>query len=145
LELADFPVMILGAARPDLDDYAAGYMQSFEARQTLELEPLDDPDIDHIIGTVFRQIDSVPDTLPTLIRGRAEGNPLFVEEFIYMLFDNGIIEVTGQNRWRINRLQYSMRSSKMPGGLVAIFQARLDELSPVTRQVIQMASAIGVN
>ncbi|MAS37565.1 MAG: hypothetical protein CL610_26450 [Anaerolineaceae bacterium] len=145
LELVEFPVVILGAARPDFDDHATHYMRSLEGYHVVELDPLEDADIDHIIGAVFQQIDSIPETLPALIRSRAEGNPLFVEEFIYMLFDNGIIEMTSQNRWRINRLQYSMRSSKMPGGLVAIFQARLDELSPVTRQVIQMASAIGVN
>jgi len=145
LELADLPMVILGAARPDFGDHAPNYMARFREHTILELGRLNDVDIDRILDTVFQRVHNVPDSLLELIRKRAEGNPLFVEEFVYMLFDHGIIETGEDGEWRVNRLQYSMRSSKLPGGLVAILQARLDELSPVTRQVIQMASAIGVD
>jgi predicted ATPase len=108
-------------------------MVQFPKHIEIELPRLTDPEIDSIVRAVFRHIDNVPDSLPTLIRTRAEGNPLFVEEFIYMLFDNGIIETGADGKWRVNLLQYSTRSSKMPGGLVAILQARLDELSTSAR------------
>lgn len=144
-ELSRLPIAIVGAARPDFRDHAPAYMQVSPGYSELELGRLTDIDIDRIMDQVFQHVQHMPDSLPELIRKRAEGNPLFVEEFIYMLFDNGIIETTPQGEWRINRLQYSTRSSKLPGGLVALLQARLDELSPVTRQVIQMASAMGVN
>jgi predicted ATPase/class 3 adenylate cyclase len=143
-EMADMPVVILGAARPEFRDLAPQYLQQYTAHLELELQPLADADIDQMVRSVFQHIDQAPDTLYELIRSRAEGNPLFVEEFIYMLFDNGIIE-NHHDRWRINRLQYSTRSSKLPGGLVAILQARLDELPPRARQVIQMAAAVGTN
>jgi class 3 adenylate cyclase/tetratricopeptide (TPR) repeat protein len=143
-ELSDYPLVILGAARPDFRDYAPIYMAQFPKHIEIELQRLTEADVDSIVRTVFRHIENVPDSLPVLIRTRAEGNPLFVEEFIYMLFDNGIIETSIDGKWRVNLLQYSMRSSKMPGGLVAILQARLDELSTSARQVLQMASAIGV-
>lgn len=143
-ELANYPLVILGASRPEIQDHAPGYMVQFPAYTEIELPRMADRDIDSIVRAVFRHVDNVPDSLPALIRTRAEGNPLFVEEFIYMLFDNGVIETGSDGRWRINLLQYSMRSSKMPGGLVAILQARLDELSTSARQVLQMASAIGV-
>ncbi|MBZ0304418.1 MAG: AAA family ATPase, partial [Anaerolineae bacterium] len=144
-DLADLPVVILGAARPDFRDYAPDYIASVPDQTVVELERLSSVDIDRIMNAVFEQVRDVPPTLLDLIRRRAEGNPLFVEEFIYMLFDNGIIEVDEHGERRINRLQYSMRSSKLPGGLVAILQARLDELAPVIRQVLQMASVMGVN
>ncbi len=144
-ELAHEPIAIVGTARPDFRDYAPGYMLDFEQHAELELHRLSEEHICAIINTVFGQVEQVPDTLPDLILQRAEGNPLFVEEFIYMLFDNGIIEQADNGRWRVNRLQYSMRSSKLPGGLVATLQARLDELTATTRQVIQMASVMGVD
>ncbi len=87
----------------------------------------------------------MPDSLPDLIRQRAEGNPLFVEEFVYMLMDNGIIEQDAQEHWRINRFQYSMRSSALPDGLLALLQTRLDELPPTARQVIQIAATAGTS
>ena len=143
-ELVNYPLVILGASRPDIHEHAPNYMAQFSEFFEIELPRLSDPEIDAIVRAVFRHIENVPDSLPVLIRTRAEGNPLFVEEFIYMLFDNGIIETTSDGHWRVNLLQYSMRSSKLPGGLVAILQARLDELSTSARQVLQMASAIGV-
>ncbi len=143
-ELVYLPVAILAAARPEFRDHAPNFMQASARYSELNLGRLTDTDIDRIMDMVFQHVQGIPDTLPDLIRKRAEGNPLFVEEFIYMLFDNGIIETGPEGEWRINRLQYSTRSSKLPGGLVALLQARLDELSPVTRQVIQMASAMGV-
>ncbi len=142
-ELADLPGALLATARPNFHDYYPTYMQNVAAVVSLELQPLAAADIDQIIATVFEQIKQVPPALPTLIRQRAEGNPLFVEEFIYMLFDNGIIQVAEDGAWTINRFQYNMRSDELPDGLLAILQARLDELSSDTRQVIQMAAAMG--
>ena len=142
-EMIDLPGALLATARPDFYTHYPAYMDTIDHVVTVELDPLDVSEIDQIIKTVFEQVEQVPPTLPPMIRQRAEGNPLFVEEFIYMLFDNGIIQIADDGTWSINRFQYNMRSAELPDGLLAILQARLDELSTDARQVIQMAAAMG--
>ena len=142
-DLADLPGAILAAARPLLHEHYPQYMQNVPQHVEIQLARLSDSQIDRIISAVFEQVTEVPEHLPALIRQRAEGNPLFVEEFIYMLLDHGIIELDDSGNWHINRLQYSIRSSGLPDGLLALLQTRLDELEMTARQVVQIAATVG--
>lgn len=142
-ELADCPTVLCAATRPEFMEEHPHYMESIANLHRWELAPLENEEVDAILAVIFEHIDHVPDTLPEQICNRAEGNPLFVEEFLYMMFDNGVIEQGESGEWRINLFMYSMLSSNLPSGLIALLQTRLDELSSTTRQVIQIASVIG--
>jgi predicted ATPase len=91
-DLASLPGAIVAAARPTLREHYPNYMQNVAQHVEIELNRLNQDSIESIIDAVFAQVQDVPDVLLDLIRQRAEGNPLFVEEFVYMLLDNGIIE-----------------------------------------------------
>ena len=142
-DLEALPAVVCATARPEFRDSRPEYLAKVPVRHQIELEALSDREIDSIVQTIFEHIERTPEPLLAQIRSRAEGNPLFVEEFVYMLFDNGIIEADDEGEWRVNEFLYSALSSNLPSGLVALLQARLDELSPSTRQVIQIASVIG--
>lgn len=83
--------------------------------------------------------ESLPETLHELIRERAEGNPMFVEEVIRSWIDRGVLERSGE-RWRVSS-QVSVY--KVPDTLHGVILARLDRLDLDLRRTLQMAAVIG--
>ncbi len=142
-ELADLPGALLAAARPELDVYYPGYQADFPAHTLMALGRLTEDGTAALVDTILRHVDRVPAALPALICERAEGNPLFVEEFLHMLFDSGVFEPQEDGRWRVNLFLYGTMAFKLPNGLLALLQARLDELPLTTRQALQAAAVMG--
>jgi class 3 adenylate cyclase/tetratricopeptide (TPR) repeat protein len=85
---------------------------------TLRLEPLDDDDVEELIA------ERVPGELRTKIARAAGGNPLFIEEMLAMAGDrDGEVVV--------------------PPTLHALLAARLDQLKPAERSVLECAAIEG--
>jgi len=85
---------------------------------TLRLEPLGDDDVDELIA------ERVPGELRTKIARAAGGNPLFIEEMLAMAGDrDGEVVV--------------------PPTLQALLAARLDQLDPAERSVLERAAIEG--
>ena len=135
--------MFIATARPEFDDIFHNFLDFYPKKSQIVLERLTESSIAALITSVLQSVDNVPDRLPQLIQERAEGNPLFVEEFLRMLFDNGVFEAVEEGNWHTNRLLYATLESTLPNSLLALLQARLDELQPGTRRVIQIAAVIG--
>jgi class 3 adenylate cyclase/tetratricopeptide (TPR) repeat protein len=143
-ELRDEPGMLIGTARPEFLDYYPSYMSIVDWEVIMSLEPMSESDIQAMISAVLEHVDNVPPQLSTLIGERAEGNPLFVEEFLHMLFDNGVFELIEDNHWKVNRFLYATLTAQLlPNSLLALLQARLDEVPTTTRRVVQVASVMG--
>jgi predicted ATPase len=108
------------------------------------LPPLTTEDTQRLLDAILRHVDNVPSDLRALISERAEGNPLFVEEFLRMLFDNGVLErAPDDGRWTVNSFRYRTMESELPNGLLGVFQARLDDLPGPVRRVVQIAAVVG--
>lgn len=142
-ELAEQPLVILATARSEFQESNPAYMHNHPHHQVIELEGLSEQDTTRLIQTVLEQIDEVPEGLSTLLEERAAGNPLFIEETLRMLFDNGVFEPGEDQRLRVNQFQYRLLASRLPNGLLALFQARLDELTMSARRIVQVAAVIG--
>ncbi|MBZ0297508.1 MAG: AAA family ATPase, partial [Anaerolineae bacterium] len=142
-ELADKPICLLTSARTGFRTQNDSYMRSFAHYNEILLERLSEGQISSLLHAVLQDIDYVPENLPRLIRDRSEGNPLFVEEFLRMLFDNGVFEAIEDGHWKTNHIVYERVEAQLPNGLLALLQARLDELRVSTRRVVQVASVIG--
>ena len=69
----------------------------------------------------------------------AEGNPLFVEQLLSMMIDEGLI-VFSDGAWRPAA---AIDSVSVPPTIQALLAARLDHLQPDERAVIEPASVIG--
>ena len=84
----DAPLFILCLARPELLEVRPGWGGGRMRDVTIELEPLDSDEsgelIDALLGSVDLPLDCRKDVLST-----TEGTPLFVEETIRMLAENG--------------------------------------------------------
>ncbi|MEL7434622.1 MAG: tetratricopeptide repeat protein, partial [Chloroflexota bacterium] len=105
--------------------------------------PLVPEDTLTIIDAIFTHIERVPASLAYTINERVEGNPLFVREYLSMLFDTDVFQRTSEGKWRFNIIMLDEALTSLPPGLQAILQARLDDLPRQGRQLIQAAAISG--
>ncbi|MGJ3238170.1 MAG: adenylate/guanylate cyclase domain-containing protein [Anaerolineae bacterium] len=141
--LQDESVVILVATRPEYEMIYPTYMQNYPRHTVLKLEALTAEATLNIIQTVFDHVDKIPPMLATSINKRVEGNPLFVNEYLGMLFDNNVFKPKPDGGWRFNIIMLDVALNTLPNGLLSILQARLDDLPDQSRQLIQAAAISG--
>ena len=131
------PLLVLCAARPDLLDLRPDWAD--QAGELIELAPLSREESTKVIDNV---IGHAP--LPVSVRDRvvavAEGNPLFVEQLLSMLIDDGALRREGGGWVAAGDLS----ELAIPGTIQALLSARLDLLSSEERVVVESASVIGL-
>ena len=129
------PILLLCTARPELADERPDWGS---AGTVVSLSPLRDDEGALLVQNLIGQA-----TLPAQIRSRildvAEGNPLFVEEMLRMLIDDGLLE-RNNGEW-VATVDLSRMST--PNTILALITARLDRLEQQERAVLQRASVVG--
>lgn len=137
------PCVIIAAGRLIYRDVHPFYMRDQINHTQITLERLHPDQTYELINAIVQYVERVPSTLPELINERVEGNPLFVREYLNMLFDNDVFPKVEEGKWRFNIIAYDAALHTLPTGLVGIIQARFDDLSSEARQIIQAASIAG--
>jgi class 3 adenylate cyclase/tetratricopeptide (TPR) repeat protein len=137
--VTDVPLLLLCPARPTLTEVRPGWLD--ETRATcLALEPLSPADSAAVAANVLGET-----VLDQSVRARivesAEGNPLFVEQLLSMLVDEGLVRRAGDRLVATGDLS----QLALPPTIHALLAARLDLLSPEERAVIEPASVIGLS
>jgi class 3 adenylate cyclase/tetratricopeptide (TPR) repeat protein len=132
------PLLVLCATRRELLDRRPSW--SSEAGSVrVELEPLSPADTERMIDGYFGEA-----TLAEAARQRivevAEGNPLFLEQLLSMLVDEGVLE-RRRDEWRPT---VDLSRLAIPATIHALLAARLELLEPEERAVLEPASVIGV-
>jgi class 3 adenylate cyclase/tetratricopeptide (TPR) repeat protein len=129
------PLLLVCATRPDLFERRADWA---DRGAMIELEPLTEEQsglvVQHLLGDA-----PIPDDARARIVTAAEGNPLFVEQLLSMLIDDGLIRREGDAWVPAGNLS----ELSIPGTIQALLSARLDLLSLEERSVIEPASVIG--
>lgn len=141
--MVDYSAVLVTTARPEFRATRGDFLAMCARFTEITLGKLSDAATIQLIDSVLAHVDHPPPLLAQRICERSEGNPLFVEEFLRMLFDTGVFEPSGEGRWRVNLYHYSTMSTELPSGLLGVFQARLDDLPGISRRVVQVASVIG--
>jgi class 3 adenylate cyclase/tetratricopeptide (TPR) repeat protein len=77
-------------------------------------------------------------TIRDLIIARTEGNPFFMEEMVRALFDQGVLTRNG----RVSMAK-SLASVQIPPTVQGILAARIDQLMPVEKELLQALAVIG--
>jgi class 3 adenylate cyclase/tetratricopeptide (TPR) repeat protein len=131
----DRPILLLCTARPDLRERQPDWVTVGE---TVALAPLTEDESERLIENLLGRVGLSGDVRDR-ITDAAEGNPLYVEELLRMLIDEGYLERTNEH-W-IARDDLSRMS--VPGTIGALLSARLDQLEAGERAVIQRASVVG--
>ena len=132
------PLFLLCLARPELRDQRPGWGGGLMNAGAVRLEPLTDQETHRLIAALLA-IDDLPDSLRDTISERAQGNPLYVEELLRMLIGAGHIEQR-EGRWVATR---TIGDVAIPASLQGLLAARLDQLAPEVKRVLQRASVVG--
>jgi class 3 adenylate cyclase/tetratricopeptide (TPR) repeat protein len=134
---ADVPIVLLCMARPELLDLRPQWPTGTTGSM-IRLRPLDRNEsralLENLVGRA-----RLPEPIVARIAGAAEGNPLFVEEFLRMLVDEGQLRRDDGHWSPVGELS----SVSMPPTIHAVLSSRLDRLSTGERAVIERAAVMG--
>jgi len=119
--------------RPKWGEGMAGFTR-------LELHTLSRVRSRSLIAEILHKVEAIPEALSECVVTEAEGSPLFIEELIKMLIDEGVIETMGEP-WQV-RLE-KLAVVHVPPTLTGILQARLDGLPAAEKLVLQRSAVIG--
>jgi tetratricopeptide (TPR) repeat protein len=117
----DAPLLLLCMARPELLERRPSWGGGKLNATTVLLEPLDAVETEQLIA----ELGGVDDQLRNRILQVAEGNPLFLEEMLGLVHESGAAEV------------------EVPPTIHALLAARLDQLDPDERSVLERGSVEG--
>ncbi|HET7678082.1 MAG TPA: AAA family ATPase, partial [Candidatus Limnocylindrales bacterium] len=134
----DAPILLLCPGRPDLLDLRPSWGGGKLNATTVLLEPLRADAAEQLLDELTGE-GTLPATLRVRIAAAAEGNPLFVEEMVAMLVDEGALG-RDDGRWV---LLGEVGELRVPPTIQALLAARLDRLPPDERSVAERASVIG--
>jgi class 3 adenylate cyclase/tetratricopeptide (TPR) repeat protein len=139
----NIPLLIICVTRPDRESTfwnvkiqgAKDYADRFSE---LLLWPLTDEESRQLIKFLLKIEEMLP-TTEKLLLNRAEGNPLFLEEVLRSLIEEGVIKrVNGH--WEITR---TISEIDIPNTLQGVLTARIDRLEEPVKRVLQIAAVIG--
>ncbi len=133
-----FPIFLLCLARPELLETRAGWSGGKLNAVTTLLEPLSDDACRELIESTLGR-GELAARLSDRIIPVAEGNPLFVEEILAMLIEDGSIRPAGEG-WELGR---ELETAPLPQTIHVLLQARLDRLGAEERSTLARASVIG--
>ena len=131
LELVQFlargsaPFLVVGSARPEIEETAAAFTAS--GRAVVKLEALDAAGSEALLGRLLEGLALPRETAETLLRN-AGGNPLFLEETVRML------EAAAAE---------GAQEIPVPTSLQSLIGSRLDQLPGGEKRLTQHASVVG--
>jgi class 3 adenylate cyclase/tetratricopeptide (TPR) repeat protein len=103
----------------------------------LRLDPLGKESADQMLSVLLGD-DAELAELKRLIIGKTEGNPLFIEEMVLGLFEEGALVRNGAVK-----LTHSVSEVKIPTTVQAVLAARIDRLTPDQKDLLQMLAVMG--
>jgi class 3 adenylate cyclase/tetratricopeptide (TPR) repeat protein len=134
---AEAPVLILCSTRAELFDERPEWSGGGER---LDLGPLSAAETGAVVANILDGAD-LPAAFVERIALASEGNPLFVEQMLSMLIESGDLVRAADGSWSVRS---DARTIRVPPGIAALIDARLDRLPSDDRSVIQAASVVGL-
>ncbi len=132
------PITVICSARPELYERHPGWGGGKRNSATVSLSPLTNEETARLLVALLEQA-VLPAELQTTLLERAGGNPLYAEEFVRMLLDQGALEVRG----RTLNLVRAAEDIRLPDTIQALISARLDTLPPERKSLLQDAAVMG--
>jgi class 3 adenylate cyclase len=134
----DAAILLLCMARPDLLDVRPSWGGGKTNATTISLAPLSDAECGTLIVGLLGST-ALPEAVRDRITSVAEGNPLFVEEMLRMLVDDGRLVREGA-LWVATG---DLAEVHVPPTISALLSARLDRLSDPERAILEAAAVEG--
>jgi class 3 adenylate cyclase/tetratricopeptide (TPR) repeat protein len=131
-------IMLVCTARPEFLDTRSGWGGGKLNATTVSLQPLDPAASAELIANLIGDADLPPDASERLTEA-AGGNPLFVEQMLSMMIDDGQL-VQHNGGWTTVG---DLHSVSVPPTVAALLAARLERLGEPERRAVECASVIG--
>jgi len=132
--LGNLKILMLVNHRPEFTHTSGG--KSYYRQ--LRLDPLDASPAEELLNALLTDADELS-AFKKLIIEKSEGNPLFIEEIVRALFENGTIVREG-DRIRVTRPQTEI---SIPATVEGIVSSRIDRLLPEEKSLLQALAVIG--
>ncbi len=133
----DAPILLVCLARPELLDLRPTWGGGKLNATSILLEPLTEAESERLIDNLLGRTALAE--ARARIQAAAEGNPLFVEEMLRMLVDDGLLR-QDDGRWVSTG---DLGSVEVPTTIRILLAARLDRLGDDERRVIERGSVEG--
>ena len=130
------PVLLLCLARPELLDTRRGWAGGKLNATSILLEPLTAEDSRELVDNLVEEL--APDAAAR-IADASEGHPLFAEELLAMLMDDGSL-TRDEGRWTLTRVRGKL---PVPPTIQALIGARIDRLPEDERSLLTHVSVEG--
>jgi class 3 adenylate cyclase/tetratricopeptide (TPR) repeat protein len=130
-------LLIVCVARPELLTRRPGWGGGKPNATTLSLSPLSRDETARLVAGLLEQA-VLPVELQSALLARAEGNPLYAEEYVRMLEDRGFLR-REDGAWRFELAE----DLPLPESVQGIVAARLDALLPDEKALVQDAAVFG--
>jgi class 3 adenylate cyclase/tetratricopeptide (TPR) repeat protein len=128
--IGEAPILLLCLARPELLEHRP------EWEVTVRLEALGADDVDALVRSLLGE---VPEAVRERLAEACAGNPLFAEELVAMLLDEGVLHVENG----ACTLRGDLDTLALPASLHALLGARLDRLDPEARAALERGAIEG--
>jgi class 3 adenylate cyclase/tetratricopeptide (TPR) repeat protein/CheY-like chemotaxis protein len=133
---ADVPLAIIATARPELEDEAPGFLGREGRRRTVELQMLGPEQAAALLSGLTGDAAFAGTPFAETLIANAGGNPLFLEETVRMLREEGLLDL---ERWQSDE----MSDVPIPTSVQGLISSRLDRLETKEKQLAHHAAVIG--
>jgi tetratricopeptide (TPR) repeat protein len=130
--------MVVATARAELLEKRPTWGGGKRNATSIYLDPLSEAEGAAMLDDLLPgQID--PELKRTIVE-RSEGNPLYVEEIVRKLIDDGVLRATEASRWEVAK---SVTGIELPRSVQGLIAVRLDGLPDDEKAVLQDAAVVG--
>jgi class 3 adenylate cyclase/tetratricopeptide (TPR) repeat protein len=136
--VVDTPLLIACMARPELLEARPAWGGGKLNATSINLEPLSVSECGTLVSNLLA-IDTVDPIVRERVAAAAEGHPLFAEEMLAMLVDDGRVVREGSEWVAVGDL----RDLSVPPTTSALLAARIDRLGRGERATLERASVMG--
>jgi class 3 adenylate cyclase/tetratricopeptide (TPR) repeat protein len=132
------PVLVLCSSRRELVEEHPEWGQEGERTSTLTLQPLAAAESARVMQNLLGAVE-LDASMVNRVSVAADGNPLYLEQMLSMLIDQGAIRHEA-GRWVTTT---ALAEVEVPPTIAALLTARLDQLRPAERTVIERSAVVG--
>jgi len=117
-------------------------LNQIDALETLSLSALSQTELEQFLNDTLKQTGQSVSELAALLKIRTGGNPFFINEFIKLLYQNGMLDFDLQAlcwRWDLRQIE----AVKISDNVFGLLTQQIQLLAPESRRLLHIAACLG--
>jgi serine/threonine protein kinase/predicted ATPase len=132
-------ILLVGCARPGLDEKWLGELAARPQTTRLALPRLGPKELVHLLRDALKS-ERLAEGLSALIAVKSDGNPFFVFELLRGLKDGKFLRQRPDGTWETTQI---IRDIQVPSSIAELVQARVADLAPEDKNLLDVAACCG--